>query len=76
MYFNNKKKSIIYEVLTQLLPKTNEKYNTKLIKKYFDNWRDKVYKLGKRDDRLKNALDDITKRQLINLVLFNLHLKL
>ena len=63
---DNKKKSIIYEVLTQLLPKTNEKYNTKLIKKYFDNWRERVYKLGKRDDRLRNALDNITKRQLIN----------
>ena len=63
---DNKKKSVIYEVLTKLLPKTNDKYNTKLIKKYFDNWRNTVDKLGKRDDKMRKALDTITKRQFID----------
>ena len=63
---DNKKKSIIYEVLTKLLPKTNEKHNNKLTAKYFDIWRNIINKLRKRENRLNNAFDNITKRQLIN----------
>ena len=63
---DNKKKSIIYEVLTKLLPKTNEKYNNHLLKTYFDKWRENAYKQGKRENKLKKALEEITKRQTIN----------
>ena len=60
---DNKKKTVIYEVLTKLLPKTNEKHNNNLLRDSFDKWHENVYKLNKRENRLKNALDTITKRQ-------------
>ena len=63
---DNKKKTVIYEVLTKLLPKTNEKHNNNMIKGYFDKWRENAFKLGKREDKLKKAFDNITKRSLIN----------
>jgi hypothetical protein len=63
---DNKKKTVIYEVLTKLLPKTNEKHNNNLLKNAFDKWHENAFQLNKRENRLKNALDTITKKQLIN----------
>ena len=63
---DNKKKTIIYEVLTKLLPKTNEKYNNNLLKTYFDKWRENIYKQDKKEYKLQKALEAITKRQTIN----------
>ena len=62
----NKKKTVIYEVLVKLLPKTNEKINNNLLKDYFDKWINNINNLRKREDKLRNAFDNITKRQLIN----------
>ena len=63
---DNKKKTVIYEVLTKLLPKTNEKHNTNLLKNAIDKWHENALLLNKRENRLKNALDTITKKQLVN----------
>ena len=63
---DNKKKTVIYEVLTKLLPKTNEKHNNTLLKDAFNKWRENVYKLNKRENNLRHALDTITKKQLVN----------
>ena len=62
----NKKKTVIYEVLVKLLPKANEKRNYTLLRDFFDKWRNNAYNLGKREDALRYALDNITKRQTIN----------
>ncbi len=62
----NKQKTVIYEVLVKLLPKTNEKRNNTLIRDFFDKWRNNSYQLREREKRLEYALDNITKRQTIN----------
>ena len=61
----NKKKTVIYEVLINLIPKTNEKQNNNLLKDYFNKWRDNVNKINERENKLKYALDAISTRQTI-----------
>jgi hypothetical protein len=63
---DNKKKTIRYEILTRLLPKTNEKNNNNLLKNAFDKWRENIDKLEKREEKMFIAFESIAKRQLIN----------
>ena len=63
---DNQKKTIIYGVLVQLLPKTNQKRNNNLLKDFFEKWRSNVHNMQKRENKLKEAMDNISKRQLVN----------
>ena len=60
---DNKKNTITYEKLIDLLPKMNEKNNNIILKKYLIKWINNVDKLNDREDKLKNALDTISKKQ-------------
>ena len=62
----NKKTTIIYEKYIKLLPKRNEKSSNFLLKNYLKKWKDNTDKLNRRDDKMRTALDNITKKQTVN----------
>ena len=51
-----------------MLQKANEKRNYTLLRDFFDKWRNNYYQLRKREDILKFALDNITKRQSLDVL--------
>ena len=62
----NKKTTIIYEKYIKLLPKRNEKSSNFLLKNYLKKWKDNTDKLNRRDDKMRTALDNLTKKQTVN----------
>ena len=63
---DNKKKTLINKVLIHLLPKTDDKYNTLLLKHALHKWKDKAKKIKDREDKMEKALDVLNQKQLIN----------
>ena len=62
----NKKRTLISKTMIKLIPKTDNKYNTLLLKNALNNWRDKVNKLNDRENKMNEALDLINKKQKLN----------
>ena len=62
----NKKRTLISKTMIKLIPKTDNKYNTLLLKNALNNWRDKVKKLNDRENKMNEALDLINKKQKLN----------
>ena len=63
---DTKKKTIIHKTLIKLLPKTNDIYNTLLLKNAMENWRNKAIKLKDRDNKIEKAFNLINKKQKLN----------
>ncbi len=62
---NNKEKNISNKY-KNLLPKINTKNNNKTLSKYLSKWNNISTKLNNRENKFKNALNIIDKRQVIN----------
>ena len=62
---NNKEKNISNKY-KNLLPKINTKNNNKILSKYLSKWNNISTKLNNRENKFKNALNIIDKRQVIN----------
>ena len=63
---DNKKKTLISNSLLKLLPKINDINNNLLLKNAFDKWKNKADKLKDRENVMKEALDLLNKKQMLN----------
>ena len=62
---NNKEKNISNK-LRNILPKMNTKNNNKILTKYLSQWKNITNKLNQRENKFKNALNIMDRRQIIN----------
>ena len=62
----NKKKENIFNKYTKLIPKINTKNNLYIVNNYLSKWKNNTNKINYRENKFKNALNIIDKRQVIN----------
>ena len=64
----NKKKENIFNKYTKLIPKINTKNNLYIVNNYLSKWKNNTNKINYRENKFKNALNIIDKRQLLDSV--------
>ena len=62
----NKKNTNIYLKYSKLITKINEKNNNNILKKYLLKWKNNLYKIKNRENKLEKALNAISNRLKIN----------